>query len=270
MLQIIQYQTLVFSILVCLYYGYTKLPKVLLSIVYGFSALMLVNGLLYDQTAASTMALIKRVALLPLGLGTVLLFPQLPLHIQARYRRHFNTYINLAVLGNVIMMIFTPTGNTLRGLATKPCCLVLFLWLRRRVNQVSGNTVYFQDGIFIFENVPLPWIACHTVYRMVLVTLPFFQYWKLMLMEVQSLGFMYILWNRKRPVEHFFGVGDTLVVPVLSMLTSLSAGSFPELEQPIQLDPRMDRLLSMICCIVAVVTTHLYLTDSSRKVSQQK
>jgi hypothetical protein len=127
MLQIIQYQALVFTVLFSLFHGYKKFPKVLLAIVYGFSAVMLVNGLLGNQTAVSTMGLIKRVALLPLGLGTVLLYPQLPLDIQARYRRPFAMYINFAVMGNIIMMIFTPTGNTLRGLATKPCCLVLFL-----------------------------------------------------------------------------------------------------------------------------------------------
>jgi hypothetical protein len=105
---------------------------------------------------------------------------------------------------------------------------------------------------------------------MILVTLPFFQYWKLMLMEVQSLGFMFLLWSRKRPLEHFFGVGDTLVVPMLSMLTSLTSGAFPDLEQPIQVAPMVDKVLALLCCIVTTVALYFYRSDSTRSTGNKK
>ncbi len=175
-----------------------------------------------SQDSIETMGFIKLMFLLPLGLGSLLTFASLSQDRQARYRAFFTRYINFAVAANIFIMLFTPAGDTWRGLVSRCVCLVLLVWLFQEMARRRYQTTQFDAGFFIFHASPLPWILCHAFYRIALLSLPAFDSLRYLLLEPLSLMTMYALYclHKKRyPLSHYFGFADTIVVSTLAVLS---------------------------------------------------
>lgn len=157
----------------------------------------------------------KILCVLPLGLGSVLAFLVTNRSTQTRLLPAFTTYVNLAVYGNIGMMVGTPTGGTVRGMCSKAACTALFIWIVQQGHRAGWKTVVLHDKLFVFTAISKSWIFAHAVYRFVLLTLPCFGSGRRhRLMEVYSLTLTFALsWTTGLPFEHCFGMADTLVVP---------------------------------------------------------
>lgn len=169
-----------------------------------------------------TMGFIKLLFLLPLGLGSILIFSCLSEARQKKSLRWFTRYINLAVTSNIFIMIFTPDGGTLRGIASRLVCVLLLIWLVQEMAKVKFHTTHFDSGFFIFRSSPLPWVLCHASYRIALLSLPAFDSLSYLMLEPLSLGTMvalYHLHKKRQPVPYYFGFADTLVVTTLAVLS---------------------------------------------------
>ena len=164
----------------------------------------------------------------PLGLGVVVGYPKLlsPFLIQ-EFLPYFTIYINVAVVGNIAMMVALPTGGTWRGVSSRVVCLALTAWLVDIVvHHPSSHIVTVSDsGHFLYHAVTLEWVLIHALYRTVMVTLPCFYSLKYMMLEMHSLGMMICLsWldNHRWPLEAYFGLADTTVAASFSILSTLS------------------------------------------------
>lgn len=189
-------------------------------------ALSLVAGFQFTSASShnpiQTMGFIKFILLLPLGLGAVLVFISLTEVTQQRFQLWFSHYINFAVLTNIFVMVFAPSGDTFRGHLSRLVCLTLFLWLLQEMRKVRFQTTQFDHKFFIFRSSPLRWIYCHAAYRIALLSLPSFDSIQYLLLEPLSLIVMAILYrfHKKRNKIHFyFGYADTIVVTTLTVLT---------------------------------------------------
>jgi hypothetical protein len=111
-----------FIILIFTYGCALRSRRLLLFVVLGVSATIVV----FDRTS-SRGEMIKIMAELPLGLGSVLAFLAANRSFQTRNLSAFTTYVNFAVYGNIGMMVLTPAGGTFRGMCSKFTCAVLFL-----------------------------------------------------------------------------------------------------------------------------------------------
>jgi hypothetical protein len=142
---------------------------------------------------------------------------------------HFTQYINIAVIGNILMMIFVDTGRFLRGITCRLVCIALVIWLFHEMQAKNWQTVEYDNGYFIFTASPLSWIACHAIYRTILITLPSFETRRYLLLECASISCMYLLWylyhaststspTKTRHVSEFFGMADTITIASLSLL----------------------------------------------------
>jgi hypothetical protein len=169
-----------------------------------------------------TMGFVKLMFLLPIGLGPLLTFGLLSPSIQQRYLREFTLYINFAVTANIVIMIFTPDGDTYRGLLSRLVCLALALCLVGEMAKVKFQTTFYDQGLFLFRSSPLAWIFIHAPYRLSLVSLPVFDTSHYLLLEPLSLLTMltlYRLQDRRHPISYYFGFADTLAVSTLTMLS---------------------------------------------------
>jgi hypothetical protein len=169
-----------------------------------------------------TMGFIKLMFLLPLGLGSLLIFSCLSEARQKKSLRGFTHYINLAVTSNIFIMIFTPDGGTSRGLVSPVVCVVLLVWLIQEMAKARFHTTDFDAGTFIFRSSPLPWVLCHASYRIALLSLPAFDSLSYVLLEPLSLATMvalYHLHKKRQPLAFYFGFADTLVVTTLAVLS---------------------------------------------------
>ena len=218
--------------------------------------------------------LAKVMCALPLGLGSILLFSSLSPSTQMKYTRHFALYVNAAVLGNIAMMAFLPSAGTLRGQTSRATCFALSLWLALEMKRagpfdcvaILHDPVITQRGpqsastgissrpvpssteasvpLFVFSASPLPWIVSHALYRMVLVTLPAFDSWRYVLLEVTSLSVMTLVYRMKRTtctanhrgvstasttatwkclkLSHCFGIADTVTVATMGTLSHIA------------------------------------------------
>mmetsp|Transcript_36914 Transcript_36914/g.60030 ORF Transcript_36914/g.60030 Transcript_36914/m.60030 type:complete len:277 (+) Transcript_36914:4119-4949(+) len=168
---------------------------------------------------------IKTMAEVPLGLGSLALFGCLDKAAQKRFLPWFTWYVNLAVLGNIGMMVFVPLDGTLRGVVSKFSCGSLVIWLAQMMAAIRWRTVCFENGVFIFLASPLRWIMCHAVYRMVLVSSPSFASFKYVVTEPTSISVMYMYYysnpQLRRPVNSFFGAADTLIVATVCTCSNL-------------------------------------------------
>jgi len=200
-------------ILVVVYGLLTRRPSILLVAVYVVSAVIV----RYDTTS-SPKEMTKTMALLPLGLGSVLAFLVAPRPAKLRALPYFEPYVNFAVYGNIGMMVFTPAGDTLRGLCTKVACLGLFAWILLQGWRCGWRTMQLHDRLLVFTAVSRSWILAHAVYRFVLLTLPVFGSGRRhRLMEVYSLAMTFALSSASDlPFEYCFGMADTVVVPAAS------------------------------------------------------
>ncbi|PVI00771.1 hypothetical protein DM02DRAFT_592254 [Periconia macrospinosa] len=178
--------------------------------------------LIYDTTSTIG-GLIKIMCELPLGLGSVLAFQVTNPSFQARYLSAFTTYVNVAVYGNIGMMVATPTGGTLRGKFARGACAALFVWIVQQGYRAQWRTVALNHRFFVFTAVSKSWIFAHAVYRAVLLTLPCFTRGpRYRLLEGYSLGLTLALAVAEGvPFEWCFGQADTLVVPVISALSAV-------------------------------------------------
>ncbi len=169
-----------------------------------------------------TMGFIKLMFLLPLGLGSLLTFAALSQDRQAQWLAFFTRYINFAVTANIFIMLFTPAGDTWRGLVSRCVCLVLLVWLFQEMARRRFQTTHFDAGFFIFHASPLPWVLCHAFYRMALLSLPAFDSLRYLLLEPLSLATMYALYRlhqKRYPLAYYFGFADTIVVSTLAVLS---------------------------------------------------
>ncbi|GJN74558.1 hypothetical protein PLICBS_008649 [Purpureocillium lilacinum] len=206
-------------ILLCTYVCALRQPGALLLAVLTITAMIL----LYDTTS-TTGAMIKTICELPLGLGSILAFLIASRALKARLLPAFETYVNLAVYGNIGMMVATPAGGTLRGLCCKVACLALFLWIVQQGRRAGWKTIMLHDRMFVFTAVSKSWIFAHAVYRFVLLTLPCFGSGRRhRLLEVYSLSLTAALsWASGLPFEYCFGMADTLVVPAVTGWSSVA------------------------------------------------
>jgi hypothetical protein len=172
--------------------------------------------------AELTMGFIKLMFLLPLGLGSLLIFALLPDRLQAKALHGFTHYINFAVTSNIFIMIFSPSGGTVRGIVSRALCLVLLVWLLQEMGKVRFRTTQFDSGFFIFRASPVKWVLCHACYRIALLSLPTFDSLSYILLEPLSLGCMvalHRLHKKRHPLAYYFGFADTLVVTTLAVLS---------------------------------------------------
>jgi hypothetical protein len=207
--------------LVCILASFQR--AILLGIVILLS---LVTTLHYAMNPApdslETMGFIKLMFLLPLGLGSLLVFASLSQDRQRKSLRWFTPYINLAVTSNIFIMIFTPDGSSWRGIIGRVVCGVLLIWLVQEMAKVKFQTTHIDSGFFIFRSSPLPWVLCHASYRIAFLSLPAFDSLSYLLLEPLSLGTMvalYRLHKKRHPLPYYFGFADTLVVTTLAVLS---------------------------------------------------
>jgi hypothetical protein len=144
----------------------------------------------------------------------------------------FTQYINIAVIGNILMMIFVNTGNSMiRGKTSQLVCIGLVIWLCYEIHQFKDwQTVEYDHGYFIYVAAPLPWIIAHALYRSILITLPSFDTSRYLTLEFTSLSSMFLLYYlhqqqfpsfshvHHRQLAHFFGMADTITIATLSMI----------------------------------------------------
>lgn len=158
---------------------------------------------------------IKIMCELPLGLGSVLAFLCASRTFQHKHLQAFTAYVNLAVYGNIAMMVVTPSGSTVRGFCSKLTCIALSIWIVQQGYQVGWKTVRLHDRIFVFNAVSKSWVLSHAIYRFVLLTLPTFGSGRRhRLMELYSLAMTFALSRSTGlPFESCFGMADTLIVP---------------------------------------------------------
>lgn len=177
----------------------------------------------FDRTSTAG-ELLKIICVLPLGLGSVLMFLVAGRSFRTRFLPAFTTYINFAVYSNILIMIGTPMGGTLRGLCSKVTCALLFVWIVQQGYRVRWKTVTLHDELLVFTAVSKSWIFAHAIYRFVLLTLPCFGSGRRQrLLEFYSLVLTYTLsWRSNLRFEYCFGMADTLVVPAVAGWSAIS------------------------------------------------
>lgn len=216
---------------------------------------------LYDTTSTRGQ-MIKVLAELPLGLGSVLLFLLAPTSFRRRHLPAFTAYVNFAVYGNIGMMVLTPAGSTLRGLASKAACLALFAWIVQQGRAIRWKTVRLHERFLVFTAVSRRWILAHAVYRAALLTLPTFGSGRRhRMLELWSLGMTTALAGADGGLkwEQCFGMADTLVVPAEAAWSTIST-TFGLLERDTgesglgayAIGERGDLVLSAVLVAVAV------------------
>ncbi|KAM0351751.1 hypothetical protein ACHAPU_002263 [Fusarium lateritium] len=207
------------AILFLIYRCLVLKPGLLLSMVFIASAVIAT----FDRTSTKG-EMVKTMALLPLGLGSVLVFIVASRQAKARWLHAFTVYVNFAVYGNIAMMVATPSGDTFRGLCCKVACLALSAWIIIQGYRVQWNTISLHDNLFVFTAASKSWVFAHALYRFILLTLPCFGSGRRhRLLELYSLGLTYLLSRTTGlPFEHCFGMADTVVAPVVSAWSSLS------------------------------------------------
>jgi hypothetical protein len=174
----------------------------------------------FDKTSTAG-EMTKTMCELPLGLGSVLAFLIASRSFQTRYLSAFTTYVNVAVYGNIGMMVATPIDGTLRGMCSRITCVLLFIWIIQQGQLAGWKTVAIHDNLFLYTAVSKSWIFAHAVYRFILLTLPCFGSGRRhRLMEVYSLaltvGLYFTQTNSNFPFEYYFGMADTLVIPAIA------------------------------------------------------
>ncbi|KAK0388814.1 hypothetical protein NLU13_5057 [Sarocladium strictum] len=206
-------------ILVLTYRCLVSAPGLLLAVVMAVSATI---GL-FDRVSTRG-EMIKTVAELPLGLGSVLLFIVASHSTKAQWLHAFTAYVNVAVYGNIAMMVATPAGDTYRGLFCRVACLALSAWIVLQGRSVGWRTVMLHDDLFVFTAASRSWVIAHAVYRAVLLTLPAFGSGRRhRLLEVYSLGLTFLLSRTSGlPFEYCFGMADTTVAPAATAWSSIS------------------------------------------------
>ncbi len=212
-----------------------------------------------DQQPEAWMGYIKMLALLPLGLGSIVSFGLLPEPMRRRCLFSFSVFINGAVAGNILMMSFTPSSGTYRGLCGRVTCVLLLIWLLCEMAKVRWHTVRSEGPYFIFTASPLSWVLCHAIYRFSLLSLPSFESLHYLLLEPLSLGVMYLFYRtqgRRHPLSYSFGMADTLVVTVFALgsrLSELMGHKIPRLSQDISSLHAYDLSFVALHCLVALV-----------------
>lgn len=197
-------------ILILTYWCVFRNRVLLLIIVLGVSATIVV----FDTTS-TVGERTKTMCLVPLGLGSVLAFLVVNRSLQNRLLPAFTTYVNLAVYGNIGMMVGTPADGTLRGMCSKVTCIALFIWIVQQGYRVGWRTIILHDDLFAFTAVSKSWVFAHAIYRFVLLTLPCFGSGRRhRALEFYSLAMTFVLSSTSNlPFEYCFGMADTLVVP---------------------------------------------------------
>ncbi len=168
----------------------------------------------------SWMGYIKLICELVFGLGAVIGFSLLSRRLQVSYLSAFTLFVNIAVLGNIAMMIVIPSEGTYRGLTSKVTCILLVVWLIQEIIKNRWRTTQYQNGFFLFNSVPLAWIFSHCIYRIGLITLPIFDSYRYILLEPISLVLMYVFYRIHKaghPVRFYFGLADTVAVSTLAI-----------------------------------------------------
>ena len=227
-------------------------------------------AILTFDTTSTVGGLIKIMCELPLGLGSVLAYQTASKPFQARHLSAFTTYVNVAVYGNIGMMVATPIGGTFRGVFARVACIALFVWIVQQGYRARWKTVVLDDRFFVFTAASKSWIFAHAVYRLVLLTLPCFKNGpRYRLLELFSLGLTLALsLNSGLPFEHCFGQADTLTVPAISGWSAI-ATTFDLLPRDASkgteisnsFDAHLDVLMSAVLSVVIIficykITTH--------------
>jgi hypothetical protein len=240
-------------ILVVLYGCILYSRKLLLLLVVAASMIIL----RFDNHS-STGEFIKIMCELPLGLGSVLAFLCASRAFQNRYLHAFTTYVNFAVYGNIVMMVATPSGGTMRGLCGKLTCIALSVWIVQQGYQVGWRTIKLHDHLFVFTAVNKSWVFAHSLYRFVLLTLPTFGSGRRhRLLELYSLAMTFVLSKSTGlPYGSCFGMADTLVVPAAAGWSAI-ATTFDLMPHDAKgasngIGDRADYVLSGITFVVAV------------------
>lgn len=202
---------------------------------------------------------LKALCEMPLGLGAVALFGQLSPFTQSQHLGWFTVYVNCAVIGNIAMMMFVPSGGTLRGQSSRLTCIMLLVWLVREMSAHNWQTVrYEHDSVFVFLSSPMAWCLCHAAYRVAMMSLPIFESLRYVSMEALSLASMMCLYWRfgdsQTPISNFFGYADTLTIASLAMVSKCAdtAGVKLSLRRTRELETRLDTLFVSVHMIVFV------------------
>ncbi|KAM0288170.1 hypothetical protein ACHAQK_002295 [Fusarium lateritium] len=243
------------AILLLTYRCLISKPGLLLTIVFITSAIIAI----FDRTSTKG-EMIKTMAELPLGLGSVLLFIVASRPVKERWLNAFTIYVNFAVYGNIVMMVATPSGDTFRGLCCKVACLALSAWIIIQGYRVQWKTILLHDNLFVFTAASKSWVFAHAIYRFILLTLPCFGSGRRhRLLEVYSLGLTYLLsLSTGLPFEYCFGMADTVVAPAVTAWSSISKtfGLIPRdggKGQPMSgVTPTGDLYLGIVALAVAV------------------
>ena len=209
---------------------------------------------------------VKTLFVVPLGLGSIACFRCLTKNVQDRKMQQFSYFINFAVISNILMMIFVPSGKTFRGVSSKVVCFMLVAYLLKEMELQKWHTVYFEDGIFLFTASPLKWAVCHAIYRMVLITLPAFDTPRHVSLEFLSIMMMFLLsyMHGKHPPEFYFGFADTIVVASACIMSTFYSKSSDKLSVNIDRlvhSKRLDLLLVLFHFVVCLIVLRRLFLD---------
>lgn len=189
-------------------------PSALLFGVFAATIFLLAQfALANDFSTPALLKLAKQLCEVPFGLGL--------LCVCALWQAPWTeTAIVVGVLVNVAMMALTPAGGAVRGVTSKVVCLLLTAWLVQLLRANNGRVVFFDRHLFVYTALSTHWIACHTVYRLLLVTLPVFatrRYLTLELCTIASMAALHAL-HGAYPLAHYFGYADSLSVCGIMLL----------------------------------------------------
>ncbi|ORZ30129.1 hypothetical protein BCR44DRAFT_33470 [Catenaria anguillulae PL171] len=216
----------------------------------------------HHGTLSDLGSLIKLIGVWPLGLGSLVAYSLLPAHRRHDYLPVFTQYINAAVLGNIAMMFFLHTGDTLRGQLHRVNCVLLVTWLVQEMRLKKWATVSVnRQGLFLFNASPLAWVLCHAMYRGAMVTLPRFDTTRFLVLEPASLATMVLLGRRAKAqsweqVTAWFGLADTLVVATIVFASSVWSAFgmvVPALISSEDSEYWLDRMVSGLHLVVGLV-----------------
>lgn len=273
------YSLLSLSLIIVVGYLVYAHHKILLGLTIIFTLAIVISFSVNSNFSLNEwMGLSKKIALIPLGLAVVYGFSLLNSSLREANIKLFSIIMNVSMLGNILMMMFIPPDGSYRNIVGKITCTLLVIWVLQEMKKRDWQTVKFEDGFFLFNASPLPWIFSHSLYRMILVSLPIFDSFKYVLLEPLSLSFMYIFYRahqRKFAVYYYFGMAESVVVPTLAVtgwFLDLPVFNFLEtsnfvLFSNFQLDLAFIPVQVLVCCFALYSISRNYrqvLVKSSR------
>lgn len=224
-------------VLICLFgYGGLVVSRQLLLVVVLLASLTV---LFVDRTSTWSETF-RTMALLPLGLGSILAFLSSDAYTRTRHLRTFTILFNLAAYVSVGMTIFVPAERTFRGWCGKIAGFWLFCYIVQQGSYVGWKTIAPHDKMLVFTAVTKGWIAAFAFYRYILLTLPSYGAGhRYRFLEYLSVAMTVLLSQASGlPLAHCWVMADMLVMPAAAGFSAIATAF--ELVPPMPVAREMD------------------------------